>query len=103
MYTISGGGVFTKVGKIYELVGIVNSVQSLFTNPNTDDLFNGAIYDAGGLIAGDDTITNTSADIPTRNYATSIRVRLGWIDNVLAGKIDPSASAGVHSGTPVSR
>jgi len=96
----SGGGVFILSSGKWKLAGINFSTQAEFSYPDSDDVLTGALFDAGGLKVGDDIITDTVADIPALSYATRISPRAGWIADVLAGRVVPSATAMSGNGVP---
>lgn len=98
----SGGGVFTKVGEKWQLVGINFSTEGTFTIPGELTEKNGSIYDFGGLQIGDQIIPDQAQNIAARSYATRISTRISWINDVFAGKISPSvtASSSVVQGVP---
>jgi hypothetical protein len=79
-------------------------VESSFALPSApNDFFQAAVFDAGGLIAGDgELIPNTDTDVPATSIATRISSRMPWIDSVIKGSIAPSLTAqSVHtSGVP---
>ncbi|HVT90278.1 MAG TPA: hypothetical protein VHD56_15610 [Tepidisphaeraceae bacterium] len=89
----SGGGVFTKVGTTWELMGVNFGAESDFTLPGESIVKHGAIFDAGGLVFDGKTVADTLADIPTHGFATRISTRMSWINSVLSGKIAPSVNA----------
>jgi len=98
----SGGGVFTRVGKSWRLVGINHSTESEFSIPGVEDgTFHAAIFDMGGLEHDGRLIADTTADIPARSYITRISSRTRWIMNVVHGGIAPSATlAAPGAGVP---
>jgi len=96
----SGGGVFIQSAGQWKLAGINFSTQAEFSYPDSDDVLSGALFDAGGLKVGDNIITDTAADIPALSYATRISPRAGWIADVLAGRVVPSATAMSGTGVP---
>jgi hypothetical protein len=91
----SGGGVFIKDGKKWKLAGINHDVESSFALPSApSDFFQAAIFDAGGLIAGDgELLPNTDADFPATSVATRISGRMSWINDVISGSVSPNLSA----------
>jgi hypothetical protein len=89
----SGGGVFTKTGGVWRLIGVNNATQADFSLPNSNIVDEGAIMDFGGLVNDDSLIPDTTADVPAQSYATRISTSTSWIYDVLAGKISPSESS----------
>jgi hypothetical protein len=96
----SGGGVFIFSGGKWRLAGINFSTQAQFSYPNSSQVLSGALFDAGGLMAGDQLITDTTADVPALSFATRISARSTWIADALAGRITPSVVASAASGVP---
>ncbi len=100
----SGGGVFIKDGTTWKLAGVNHDVESTFALPSApNDFFQAAVFDAGGLIAGDgELIPNTDADFPATSVATRISSRMPWINSVIKGSIAPNLTTqSIHtSGVP---
>jgi hypothetical protein len=89
----SGGAVFMKSpDNVWRLAGVNYAAQYLFTVPPSAEDMRGAIVDAGGLKFGDTFVDDVAQDIPTRMYATRISARIGWITDVLAGRVVPNSS-----------
>jgi hypothetical protein len=96
----SGGGVFIKDLGFWRLAGVNLSVESEFSFPGSSDVLNGALFDVGGLMSGDDLIPETAKDNPSRGFATRISTRWQWVFQVVEGKIAPSATASSAPGVP---
>ncbi len=89
----SGGGVFILSGGKWRLAGINFSTQAQFSYPDSTQILSGALFDSGGLMAGDQLIPDTAADVPALSFATRISTRATWISDVLAGRIEPTVAA----------
>jgi hypothetical protein len=91
----SGGGVFIKDGTTWKLAGVNHDVESTFSLPSApDDSFQAAIFDAGGLIAGDgELIPNSDTDVPATSVATRVSLRMSWINSVINGTVAPNLTA----------
>lgn len=96
----SGGGVFTKVGTTWQLVGVNFSVESEFKIPGDSTQYNGALVDKGGLIIDNALVADALADNPSLAYATRISARLGWITDVLSGRVAPTSTTPGTTGVP---
>ncbi|HEY1685379.1 MAG TPA: hypothetical protein VGG19_11495 [Tepidisphaeraceae bacterium] len=89
----SGGGVFIKVGKTWELAGINFSTSGSYSyDPSFNDAFNASVFNAKGLY----TFTDNDQPIPitrsitTTDYATRISTESKWIDSVIDGQATPN-------------
>lgn len=89
----SGGGVFVKIGKSWELAGVnftASGPYSLDSNPA--DEFNASLFNAAGFY----TFTSNNQPIftkgasPTIDYATRLSTESVWINRVLSGLATPS-------------
>jgi hypothetical protein len=86
----SGGGVFVKIGKTWELAGINFSAPGPYSiDPDFSDSFNASLLNSKGLYtfnSSDQPILLTSSQ-PSIDYATRISTESKWIDSVLAGDV----------------
>jgi hypothetical protein len=100
----SGGGVFVKHGTRWKLVGINTSVDGPFAHNASEEPFNAALFDKGGMYSprlnGGSFVDDTSTDIPAVAYVTRISTNMEWINGVLRGQIAPGGAIGPPEGTP---
>jgi len=96
----SGGGVFVNVDGVWRLAAVSYSTQSEFSYPGSDEVFNAALFDTGGMKSGGQIIPDAVMDKPTVSFATRISSGIGWIRDVMAGRVAPSASATPGLGVP---
>jgi hypothetical protein len=93
----SGGGLFVRQGTVWKLAGINSSVDGPFSYTNPGTPFNAAIFDRGGLyVPGSNdgqSIIDTFNNYPAAAYSTRVSSHLGWINDVLAGKVAPGGSS----------
>lgn len=94
----SGGGVFIKVHKTWELAGVNYSTDGPFSfDSNPANEFSASLIDQGGLYTFNDKnqpifIRDVAANKPSINYATRINTEADWINSVLAGDASPGES-----------
>ena len=100
----SGGGVFVKHGTRWKLVGINTSVDGPFAHNASEEPFNAALFDKGGMYSprlnGGSTVDDTTTDIPAVAYVTRIATNMEWINGVLRGQVAPGGTLGGPDGTP---
>ena len=98
----SGGGVFIKVGKTWELAGVNYSADGPFSfDTNPANKFSASLVNESGLY----TFSQTNQAIalkgakPTLSYATRISTEIPWIDSVLAGHAGADVAMNTFSNT----
>jgi hypothetical protein len=89
----SGGPVFVRGTKRWELAGVALGVEGPFSATAAGDGFNAAIFDGRGLYLLDryrrwQLISGLKA-VPSGFYATRISTRAAWIDSVLSQPYRP--------------
>lgn len=89
----SGGGVFVKVGKTWELAGVNYSASGPYSYDSSfADSFNGSLLNPKGLYdftTADQAMLIKSSQ-PSTDYATRISTEANWIDSVLDGNATPA-------------
>jgi hypothetical protein len=117
----SGGGAFIQQSGVWRLAGVNYTVDGGFNTTNTGPGFGAALFDTGGLYTGAEgnwhQVLDTPIDSPSALYATRIKVRLAWIQSVLAqpattvlvgasqasGPFAPSAGVAIDAATKTIR
>ena len=82
----SGGPLFIKDGRVWELAGINSGVDGPFNTTGSGDGFKAAIFDARGLYvetASGWMLLQGPRPIPSAFYATRISSRTNWINRIL--------------------
>jgi hypothetical protein len=99
----SGGGVFIESGGVWELAGVINSVQDQFSLDGTNATgMNAALFDTSGLYPAIGSIWSPMPNLgtdPTWGYATSIESHNTFIEAVLGNTVpEPTCAFAVFGG-----
>jgi hypothetical protein len=99
----SGGGVFIDNGGVWELAGVINSVQERFSVDGTDSgAIDAAIFDQTGLSLSEGTgwqAIPSGTPIPTWGYATSIAAHASFIQAAVGSTVpEPTFALGALGG-----